>query len=389
MNERSVAHMDLDSFFVSVECLRDSRLKKLPLIIGGNSDRGVVSSCSYEARRFGVHSAMPIKLAKRLCPDAVIIGGDMELYSRFSSMVTEIIKESSPLCEKASIDEFYLDLTGMDRFFGTWKWMVELKQKVIRETGLPITFALSSNKTVSKIGTGEAKPDGQLKVPVGEEKPFLSPLSVNKIPMIGDKTYATLCSMGIRKIATLQEMPASAMQQVMGQNGLVIWKKANGIDETPVQPYHEQKSISTEHTFEIDTIDVKTIRTLLTAMAEKLAYKLRRKNRLTGCITVKIRYSDFNTETKQLKIPYTSNDKTIMDHIQRLFEQLYQRRILIRLVGIRLSDMVQGSYQISLFEDTPSIIELYQAMDKIRNRFGSTAVQRAGTLGASFREYDK
>ena len=389
MNERSVAHMDLDSFFVSVECLRDSRLKKLPLIIGGNSDRGVVSSCSYEARRFGVHSAMPIKLAKRLCPDAVIIGGDMELYSRYSSMVTEIIQESSPLCEKASIDEFYLDLTGMDRFFGTWKWMVELKQKVVRETGLPITFALSSNKTVSKIGTGEAKPDGQLKVPVGEEKPFLSPLSVNKIPMIGDKTYATLCSMGIRKIATLQEMPATAMQQVMGQNGLVIWKKANGIDETPVQPYHEQKSISTEHTFEIDTIDVKTIRTLLTAMAEKLAYKLRRKNRLTGCITIKIRYSDFNTETKQLKIPYTSNDKTIMDHTQRLFEQLYQRRILIRLVGIRLSDMVQGSYQISLFEDTPSIIELYQAMDKIRNRFGSKAVQRAGTLGANFREYEK
>ena len=381
--------MDLDSFFVSVECLRDSRLKKLPLIIGGNSDRGVVSSCSYEARRFGVHSAMPIKLAKRLCPDAVIIGGDMELYSRYSSMVTEIIKGSSPLCEKASIDEFYLDLTGMDRFFGTWKWMVELKQKVVRETGLPITFALSSNKTVSKIGTGEAKPDGQLKVPVGEEKPFLSPLSVNKIPMIGDKTYATLCSMGIRKIATLQEMPATAMQQVMGQNGLVIWKKANGIDETPVQPYHEQKSISTEHTFEIDTIDVKTIRTLLTAMAEKLAYKLRRKNRLTGCITIKIRYSDFNTETKQLKIPYTSNDKTIMDHVQRLFEQLYQRRILIRLVGIRLSDMVQGSYQISLFEDTPSIIELYQAMDKIRNRFGSMAVQRAGTLGANFREYEK
>jgi DNA polymerase-4 len=332
---------------------------------------------------------MPIKLAKRLCPDAVIIGGDMELYTRYSSMVTEIIKEAAPLCEKASVDEFYLDLTGMDRFFGTWKWMVELKQKVVRETGLPITFALSSNKTVSKIGTGEAKPDGQLKVPVGEEKPFLSPLSVNKIPMIGDKTYATLCSMGIRKIATLQEMPASAMQQVMGQNGLIIWKKANGIDETPVQPYHEQKSISTEHTFEIDTIDVKTIRTLLTAMAEKLAYKLRRKNRLTGCITVKIRYSDFNTETKQLKIPYTSNDKTIMDHTQRLFEQLYQRRILIRLVGIRLSDMVQGSYQISLFEDTPSIIELYQAMDKIRNRFGSTAVQRAGTLGANFREYEK
>jgi DNA polymerase-4 len=389
MVDRAVAHMDLDSFFVSVECLRDTRLKGLPLIIGGGSDRGVVSSCSYEARKFGVHSAMPVKLARRLCPDAVVIGGDMELYTRYSSIVTEIVQGASPLCEKASIDEFYLDLTGMDRFFGTWKWMVELKQKVIRETGLPITFALSTNKTVSKIGTGEAKPDGQLKVAVGEERPFLSPLPVNRIPMIGDKTYATLCSMGIRKISTLQEMPATAMQQMMGQNGLVIWKKANGIDESPVQPYHEHKSISTEHTFETDTIDVKMIRTLLAAMSEKLAYKLRRKNRLTGCITVKIRYSDFNTETKQMKIPYTSNDKTIMDHVQRLFETLYQRRLLIRLVGVRLSDLVQGSYQISLFEDTPTVIELYQVMDKIRNRFGSTAVQRAATLGASFREYDK
>ncbi len=389
MNDRAVAHMDLDSFFVSVECLRDSRLKGLPLIIGGGSDRGVVSSCSYEARRFGVRSAMPVKLARRLCPDAIVIGGDMELYTRYSAMVTEIVKGASPLYEKASVDEFYLDLTGMDRFFGTWKWMVELKQKVVRETGLPITFALSTNKTVSKIGTGEAKPDGQLKVPIGEERPFLSPLPVNRIPMIGNKTYAALCSMGIRTISTLQEMPANAMHQMMGQNGLIIWKKANGIDETPVQPYQEHKSISTENTFEVDTIDIKMVRTLLAAMSEKLAYKLRRKNRLTGCITVKVRYSDFNTETKQLKIPYTSNDKTIMDHVQRLFELLYQRRMLVRLVGVRLSDLVSGSYQISLFEDTPSNIELYQVMDRIRNRFGSTAVQRATTLGASFREYDK
>jgi DNA polymerase-4 len=332
---------------------------------------------------------MPVKLARRLCPDAIVIGGDMELYTRYSAMVTEIVKGASPLCEKASVDEFYLDLTGMDRFFGTWKWMIELKQMVVRDTGLPITFALSTNKTVSKIGTGEAKPDGQLKVPIGEERPFLSPLPVNRIPMIGNKTYAALCSMGIRTISTLQEMPASAMHQMMGQNGLIIWKKANGIDETPVQPYQEHKSISTEHTFEVDTIDIKMVRTLLAAMSEKLAYKLRRKNRLTGCITVKVRYSDFNTETKQLKIPYTSNDKTIMDHVQRLFELLYQRRLLVRLVGVRLSDLVSGSYQISLFEDTPSNIELYQVMDRIRNRFGSTAVQRATTLGASFREYDK
>lgn len=387
MAQRAVAHLDLDSFFVSVEVLRDNRLKGVPLIIGGGSDRGVVSSCSYEARRFGVHSAMPVKLARKLCPDALVIGGDMELYSRYSALVTDVIREQSPVYEKASIDEFYMDLTGMDRFFGTWKWMLELKQRILRETGLPNTFALSVNKTVSKIGTGEAKPNGQLQIPGGTEKSFLSPLSVQKIPMIGARTYTTLCSMGIRQIATLQQMPPRAMEQVMGKHGLQIWKKANGIDESPVEPYHEQKSISTEHTFETDTIDVRKLRDLLTAMSEKLAFKLRKQNRLCGCIAVKIRYSDFDTVSKQLKIPYTANDKTILKTVQELFRQLYQRRLLIRLVGVRLSDLVQGSYQISLFEDTPEIINLYQAMDRIRMRYGATAVQRAITLGVDFREY--
>lgn len=386
-NSRAVAHIDLDSFFVSVERLRDSRLEGVPLIIGGNSDRSVVSSCSYEARRFGVHSAMPVKLAKRLCPDALIIQGDMELYSRYSQLVTDVVRDAVPLYEKASIDEFYLDLSGMDRFFGTWRWMLELKQKILQETGLPNTFALSVNKTVSKIGTGESKPNGQLQVPTGTEKAFLSPLSIRKIPMIGDKTYTTLCSMGIRRIETLQQMPVRAMEQVMGKHGILIWKKANGIDESPVEPYHEQKSMSTEHTFETDTIDVVKLRELLTAMSEKLAYKLRRKNRLCGCITVKIRYADFDTVTKQVKIPYTANDKTILQTVQQLFKQTYQRRLRIRLIGVRLSDLVQGSLQISLFDDTPEIISLYQAMDRIRNRYGPTAVQRAITLGVDFREY--
>lgn len=386
-NNRAVAHIDLDSFFVSVERLRDNRLEGVPLIIGGNSDRSVVSSCSYEARRFGVHSAMPVKLAKRLCPDALIIQGDMELYSRYSQLVTDVVRDAVPLYEKASIDEFYLDLSGMDRFFGTWRWMVELKQKILRETGLPNTFALSVNKTVSKIGTGEAKPNGQLQVPTGTEKTFLSPLSIRKIPMIGDKTYTTLCSMGIRRIETLQQMPVRAMEQVMGKHGILIWKKANGIDDSPVEPYHEQKSMSTEHTFETDTIDVVKLRELLTAMSEKLAYKLRKKKRLCGCITIKIRYADFDTVTKQVKVPYTANDKTILQTVQQLFKQSYQRRLRIRLIGVRLSDLVQGSLQISLFDDTPEIINLYQAMDRIRNRYGPTAVQRAITLGVDFREY--
>jgi DNA polymerase-4 len=388
MPDRSIVHMDLDSFFVSVECLRDSRLQGKPLIIGGGSDRAVVASCSYEARRFGIHSAMPVKLARRLCPDAIVIGGDMELYSRYSSQVTEVIASGAPVLEKASIDEFYIDLSGMDRFFGTWKWAVELKQRILKETGLPISFALSANKTVSKIGTGESKPNGQMRVERGTEKPFLAPLSVRKIPMIGEKTYTTLCSMGVRQIGTLQEMPQGVMERVMGQNGLMIWKKANGIDESPVQPASERKSVSTEQTFENDTMDVKMMRSVLTAMAEKLGYSLRRKGRVCGCVAVKIRYADFDTQTRQMKIPYTANDHTLIQCVHELFEKLYNRRLLIRLIGIRLSDLVRGSYQISLFEDTPALIGLYQAMDKMRNRYGSAAVQRAITLGSGFREYE-
>lgn len=386
--ERSIVHMDLDSFFVSVECLRDDRLRGKPLIIGGGSDRAVVASCSYEARRFGIHSAMPMKLARRLCPDALIIGGDMELYSRYSSLVTDVVSSVSPLYEKASIDEFYIDFSGMDRFFGTWKWALELKQNIVKETGLPISFALSTNKTVSKIGTGESKPDGQMQVVYGHEKEFLSPLSVRKIPMIGEKTYVTLCSMGVRKISTLQEMPAQVMERVMGKNGLLIWKKANGIDNSPVQPFNEQKSISTEHTFENDTMDVKMLKALISAMCEKLAYSLRKKGKVSGCITIKIRYADFDTQTRQMRISYTANDHTLIRYAQELFSKLYQRRLLIRLIGIRMSELVQGSYQISLFEDTPALIGLYQAMDKMRNRFGATAVQRAITLGTGFREYE-
>lgn len=379
-SNRTVVHMDLDSFFVSVECLRDSRLKGLPLIIGGNSDRSVVASCSYEARKYGIHSAMPVKLARRLCPDAVIIGGDMELYSRHSHTVTEIIKEMAPLYEKASIDEFYLDISGMDRFFGCYQWTLELKQKIMRETGLPISFGLSVNKTVSKVGTSEAKPNGQIQIPKGSEKSFLAPLPVQKIPMIGEKTSKLLCSMGVQKIATLQQMPAEMMENAMGKNGLLIWKKANGIDNTPVEPYHERKSISTEHTFDSDTIDVRMMRDLLTAMAEKLAFKLREKQLLTCCIALKIRYADFDTQTKQVKVPYTAADHHIIRVVHELFDKLYQRRLRIRLIGIRLSELVQGSHQINLFEDTTAIIQLYQAMDRMRRRFGHDAVRRAAGL---------
>ncbi|WP_086477554.1 MULTISPECIES: DNA polymerase IV [Arenibacter] len=379
---KTILHLDLDTFYVSVERLQDSRLNNRPILVGGTSDRGVVAACSYETRGFGVHSGMPMKMAKELCPEAVIIKGNAGNYSKQSDIVTEIIKEQVPLFEKSSIDEFYADLTGMDRFFGAYQYSSELRHKIIKETGLPISFGLSINKVVSKIATGEAKPNNQLKIDYGNEKPFLAPLSIRKIPMVGDKTYQTLRNLGLRQIKTIQEMPMDVMQRVLGANGRVIWKRANGMDNTPVIPYSERKSISTERTFDKDTIDITKLRGILIAMTENLAYQLRRGEKLTACISVKIRYSDFNTYSKQLKIPYTSADHILIPQILGLFNTLYNRRLLVRLIGIRFSHLVQGNYQINLFDDTEEALNLYAALDKIRERFGDKSVIRAAGLGA-------
>ena len=295
-------------------------------------------------------------------------------------MVTEIIEESVPLYEKSSIDEFYIDLTGMDRFFGCYKWASELRQRIIRDTGLPISFGLSPNKTVSKVATGEAKPNGQLKIEGGSEKIFLAPLSISKIPMVGEKTYRLLRSMGIEHIRTLQEMPVQLMERVLGDNGIVIWKKANGIDHSPVEPYTERKSISTEITFDQDTIDISRMNNIMVGMVEKLAFQLRSENKVTSCVTVKIRYSNFDTHTTQSRIPYTACDHTLIARARELFDKLYQRRMLIRLIGIRFSHLADGGYQINLFEDSEEAIKLYQAMDHLRNRFGESAVRRAAGI---------
>jgi DNA polymerase-4 len=380
--------MDLDTFFVAVERLMNSKLIGKPVIVGGFSDRSVVSSCSYEARTFGVHSAMPMKMARMLCPDAVVVRGDMEQYTKYSNMVTDVIAESAPVYEKASIDEHYLDITGMDRFFGSVKWTHELRQTIIRQTGLPISLGLSVNKTVCKIATGVAKPNGELEIPVERVISFLGPLSISKIPGIGDKTYRLLRSMGIATIDTLGHMPPEMIQKVLGQNGLVIWKKANGIDTTPVIPYSERKSISTETTFEQDTIDIHMINELLVQMVEKIAFSLRKKQKLTSCVTVKIRYSNFDTHTVQQRIGYTSFDHVLIPVAKELFRKLYQRRMLIRLIGVRFSHLVTGVQQIDLFDQTPELINLYQAMDRMRLRYGRDKLVRAVGVGVKDEKED-
>jgi DNA polymerase-4 len=374
---RSIVHMDLDTFFVSCERKLDNRLIGKPILIGGTSDRGVVASCSYEARQFGIHSAMPMKMAKERCPEAIIIKGNSETYSKFSREVTDIIRESVPVYEKTSIDEFYMDLTGMDKFFGTMKYASELRQRIFKETGLPISFGLSQNKTVSKIATGEAKPNNQLRIDYGSEREFLAPLSVRKIPMVGIKTYQTLCNLGVRRIQTIQEMPVEMIQSALGENGVTIWKKANGLDNSPVEQYNERKSISTERTFDYDTIDVVKLRGIMLAMAENLAFQLRRGEKLTGCVTVKIRYSDFQTQTLQKQIPYTAADHQLLPIVSDLFERLYSRRLLVRLIGVRYSSLVSGFHQLNLFDESLDYAALYNALDRIRLRYGDRSVIRA------------
>ncbi|AZB22078.1 DNA polymerase IV [Kaistella haifensis] len=377
--EKTIAHLDLDTFFVSCERLQNSKLNGIPVIIGGG-DRGVVASCSYEARYFGVRSAMPIRMALKLCPEAKVIKGDHEQYSKLSNEVTEIIQEKVPLVEKASIDEFYLDLTGMDRFFGCYQWTTEVAESIKKNTGLPISFAVSANKTVAKIGTGEAKPLGRIEIPNREIQPFLNPLSIKKIPMVGNVTFQLLSRIGIRHIKTLAEMPVDVLQQMIGKNGAELWKKANGIDDSPVVPYSERKSLSTEHTFAQDSIDVENMRSIISGMVEQLAFQLRQEKWLTSVVTIKIRYANFDTETKQCRISHTSADHTLLKYALELFKKLYTRRMRLRLIGIRFSGLVHGSHQMLLFENTEVLMNLYQSMDRIKNRFGKTAVGRASGL---------
>lgn len=379
--ERTIVHMDLDSFFISVERLIDSSLIGKPVIVGGTSDRGVVASCSYEARKFGVHSAMPSRMAKQLCPHAIFIRGDMDQYSKHSNLVTQIIESEAPLFEKASIDEHYLEITGMDKYVkNSMLWSHELREKIIKETGLPISFGLSENKTVSKIATSESKPNGEKQILHGLEKSFLAPLSIRKIPGIGEKTNSTLQKMGISKIETIQNMPMIAMQKVLQDNGATIWRKANGIDKSPIEPFTEQKSMSKETTFDKDTTNAEHLQNVLVAMIDSLAFDLRKLHKITGCVTLKLKYSDFQTHTFQATIPYTASDHVLLQKATELFRKNYNRRVLIRLIGVKFSNLVSGFNQINLFEDTEEKINLYNALDKIRLRFGENAIGKAVAL---------
>lgn len=380
---RTILHMDLDTFFVSCERLMNPKLNGIPVIIGGTTGRGVVASCSYEARAFGIYSSMPMSLARILCPDAVIIRGNSGFYGKYSKAVAEIIKEEAPAFEKASFDEFYIDMTGMDRFFHSVMWAKELRKKIIDNTGLPLSVALSINKTVSKVGTSKAKPNGFLKIDQGSEKTFLAPMSLRAIPGIGKETFSKFREMGVYQVKSVQEMPKRFLQSAFGDHGLTIWERCNAIDPSPIIQYHDRKSIGIERTFEKDTIDIVKMNSLIIAMAENLAMQLRNGDRLTSIVTVRIRYADMNTFSKQKRIHFTSSDHILISIVKELFAKVYERRLMIRLIGVRYSGLVQGGQQISFLEDTEETCNLYQEMDYIRKKYGQDAVKRAVAVGSN------
>lgn len=375
--DRAILHLDLDAFFVSVELLSRPELKGKPLIIGGSSDRGVVSSCSYEARKMGVTSAMPVKSALRLCPEAVVIRGDMESYARHSRLVTQIIAEDAPQFQKASIDEFYVDLSGMDKYFGCWNWAQRLRRRIIEESGLPISAALSVNKTVSKIGTGEAKPNGELLIPAGTEKDFLAPLPIGRMPFVGKETERRLQLRGVYTLGELAAMDPALLERIFGKHGQQLWERANGIDDSPVESWREQKSISTERTFHEDIGDRQRLLDKLTELSTLLAYDLRHDGKSTACVAVKIRYPDFSTQTRQKTIALTANDSILIETAHELFGQVYDGRRPLRLLGVRFSELNEGSVQTNLFGDTEKETRLLAQLDKIRDKFGSKSVVRS------------
>ena len=378
--QRYIAHFDLDSFFVSVEVLNDPSLKDKPVLVGGSAERGVVAACSYAARKFGIHSAMPMKKAMQLCPQAIVVRGTRGEYSRFSRWVTEIIAAKAPLFEKASIDEFYIDLTGMDKYFDVFQWTINLRQEIIDETKLPISFALATNKMIAKIATDEAKPNGYIFVQPGRERDFLAPLPVNKIPGVGGQTFITLKEMGINLIGDINKHSVEELEKSLGKWGVDLWSKSHGLHFNEVHPYHEAKSISTENTFDENKTDIEFLLSELVRMTEKIAFELRQDEKLAGCIAVKIRYPDFETTSRQTTINYTFRDDELIPVAIDLFHKLYRKGRPIRLLGVRLSELTNHAVQGSLFDDGIKKANLYKAIDDVKNKFGKGMLQKARTV---------
>ncbi|MDA3616723.1 DNA polymerase IV [Polluticaenibacter yanchengensis] len=375
-----IAHLDLDAFFVSVEQILDPTLVGKPVIVGGNSQRGVVCAASYEARKFGVKSAMPTAQAHKLCPHAIFLSGSSGQYSRFSHQVTEIIQAESPEFEKASIDEFYIDLTGMDKYHNAFNFTHQLKSKIKKEIGLNISFAIAANKLVSKVATNEVKPNGEIEIPFGFEKSYLAPMPLEKLPGVGDSFIEQLHKRRLYKIGEVADLKIEQLENIWGKNGADLWLKCNGIGSTRIATFREQKSCSSEHTFHEDKSNETDILTEITKLSERVGYDLRSENKMTGCIAIKIKYYNFNVVSKQTIVSYTASDTNIIHTAKQLFNALWDKTTPIRLIGVRCSHFVESNFQLNIFDNIEQENNLYKAIDNIKNSFGKSAIKRAGSL---------
>ncbi len=378
--QRYIAHFDLDSFFVSVEMLQDPSLLGKAVVVGGSRDRGVVTTCSYEARKFGVRSAMPMRKAMELCPHAIVVKSSYGLYAKYSAWVTDIIAANAPLYEKASIDEFYIDLTGMDTFFNPLEWTIRLRQTIMDETGLPISFGLATNKLVAKIATDEAKPNGYLFVTPGKEKEFLAPLPVEKLGGVGKKSHQTLLALGIHTIGDILHVDPVLLERVLGKWGTQLIRQANGKSDSVVSPHRESKSISAENTFEENTADLDILLAQLVGQAERVAYELRQEKKFATCVAIKFRNANFETSTRQITIPATIADSDIIKAATDLFTKLYVPGTLVRLLGVRLAGLTDTGAQTNLFDNKTEQNALYEAIDAVKNKFGKSVLRKARTI---------
>jgi DNA polymerase-4 len=378
--QRYIAHFDLDSFFVSVEMLLDPSLLGKAVVVGGSKDRGVVTTCSYEARKFGVRSAMPMRKAMELCPHAIIVKSSYGQYAKYSAWVTNIIAANAPLYEKASIDEFYIDLTGMDTFFNPLEWTIKLRQTIMDETGLPISFGLATNKLVAKIATDEAKPNGYLFVTPGKEKEFLAPLPVEKLGGVGKKSHQTLLGLGIYTIGDILKYDAGLLEKALGKWGTQLVRQANGLSDSVVSPHRESKSISAENTFEENTSDLEILLAQLVGQAERVAYELRQEKKYATCVAIKFRNANFETSTRQITIPATIADSDIIKAATDLFTKLYVPGTMVRLLGVRLAGLTDTGAQTNLFDNKTEQHALYDAIDAVKNKFGKSVLRKARTI---------
>lgn len=382
---RWILHLDMDAFYVSVERLLDPSLEGRAVLVGGDpGGRGVVASASYEARRKGVHSAMPMGRARMLCPEAVIIRGTHERYAEYSGRVHEILRRFSPLVEMASQDEAYVDLSGTERLWGApWTAAERMRQTILEETRLPSSMGLAANKLLAKVASTLAKPRGFLRVFPGGEAALLAPLPIEALPGIGPKTAEKLHSFGIERLGDLVELGAETLEQLFGATGRELYERARGCNDSAVEPEREAKSIGREHTFPEDVDDPVRLISMLSELTEHVASALRADTLQARTITLKFRYADFQTHTaSRTLLSPTDDEKILLETARDLLRRHWTRRVRLRLVGVSVSNLQRAAWQLDLFDEatTRRRIQLHGAVDALRRRHGFEVIHRARSL---------